>query len=613
MDFILDAVKRYVSLPETQYAIQINGPWGIGKTYYVKNKLIPEIAQLKNSDGENYRCCYISLNGFSSVDQIGETVFFELAEGKNKLAYQGAKYLGRYGGLLNFLGDFGGVASNLQQDITSMLSKSTDKVLKSILLIFDDLERIDDSLTLKQVFGYINSNYIEQEQVKVLFISNDEKIDASTNYSEIREKVIGRTLEFQYKNSDVLENVVQAIYKDNGQFLSFFEKNKQEVIPVINFVLDKLNLRTIRFIFDTYSTILVEINKAGIEEESLLKTLFLNVLIVSTEYKAGNVSKPDDFNFVHGNFHFYLFGASKDDQSYEKEFTEKYHQNNNYIFNNIHYFRSVSEYVVTGLLNIEQLIIEIQNYIAYKKKSVTKNSEQDIPTVDILKYFALYEDDVLKQAQIEMISKVQEGKYSCTEIIEITSLFLTLKDYEMLFEETENAVPVLNEQFYKLLDDWIVPKRLDVWDFEIRGMHKGVNEMLEALRTKFEEKNYEVRKQDIKNWLQALIDDTVTRDLYEKVEYEKDLFKILIELQFDNYLSNTNEFIVDINRLLNEKYLRISNASEFHSNEIEHIDTLIGMIDKYVEENNGKLGKVKTFNLRNLLKRLSEVKEHLQK
>lgn len=224
MDFILDAVKRYVSLPETQYAIQINGPWGTGKTYYVKKQLIPEVSRLKNSDGESYRCCYISLNGFSSVDQIGEAVFFELAEGKNKIAYQGAKYIGRYGGILNFLGDFEGVASNLKQDITSMLSKSTDNVLKSILLIFDDLERIDDNLSLKQVFGYINSNYIEQEKVKVLFISNDEKIDTSTNYKEIREKVIGRTLEFQNTNSNVLENIVQTIYKDNVQFVSFFEK-----------------------------------------------------------------------------------------------------------------------------------------------------------------------------------------------------------------------------------------------------------------------------------------------------------------------------------------------------------------------------------------------------
>lgn len=387
----------------------------------------------------------------------------------------------------------------------------------------------------------------------------------------------------------------------------------EEVIPIINFVLDKLNLRTIRFIFDTYSTILVEINKEGIEDESLFKTLFLNVLIVSTEYKAGKVSKPDDFNFVHGNFHFYLYGTSKDDQSYEKSFIERYHQNNDYIFNNIHYFRSISQYVITGFLNVDVLMKEIKNYIAYKTKSVTKNSDKDISAIDILNYFGLYEDDVLKQAQIEVISKIQEGMYTCTEIIEITNVFLMLKDNEMLFDETENALQILNEQFEKFIDDWVVPDRFDIWDFKIRGMHTGVNKMIEALRAKYEEKNYEVRKQSVYNWLQALIADQVTKELYEKVEFESDFFKILNELRFIDYLTNSNEFIVNINRLLNQKYLRISNASDYHSHEIEHIDTLIGMVDKYVEENNGKLGKVKTFNLRNLLKRLSEVKEHLQK
>ncbi|WP_223643371.1 P-loop NTPase fold protein [Planococcus sp. 4-30] len=612
MDFILDAVKRYASLPETQYAIQINGPWGTGKTYYVKKHLIPEVNRVKNSEGEHYRCCYISLNGFSSVDQIGEAVFFELAEGKNKIAYQGAKYLGRYGGVLNFLGDFEGVASNLKQDITSMLSKSTDNLLKSIFLIFDDLERIDDNLSLKQVFGYINSNYIEQEKVKVLFISNDEKIDTATNYKEIREKVIGRTLEFKYTNSEVIENIVHTIYEDNPLFVSFFENHTEELINVINQVFDKLNLRTLRFIFDIYSTLLIEITKAGIEDESLFKTMFLNILIVSKEYKDGNVSNTDDFNFVHGSFHFHFYGSSnKEEQSYEKSFLERYHQNNDYIIKNIHYFRSISENVITGFLDVDIFIGEVQDYIAYKRKSMAKNSDQEIPPIDILRYFGLYDDDALRDAQIEVLSKIQIGVYTCTEIVEITNVFLNLEDNQMLFDETKNALQILNQQFEKLLVEWEIPERFDIWDFKNRGMHTGVTDMLEALRVNFEEKNYEVRKQAVYNWLQALIDDKVTKELYEKVEFERDFFKIIIDLQFIDYLSNSNEFIVNINRLLNQKYLRISNASDYHSHEIEHIDTLIGMVDKYVEENDGKLGKVKTFNLRNLLKRLSEVKEHL--
>lgn len=244
---------------------------------------------------------------------------------------------------------------------------------------------------------------------------------------------------------------------------------------------------------------------------------------------------------------------------------------------------------------------------------MAKNSNEEIPPIDILRYFGLYDDDKLRDAQIEVLSKIQAGVYTCTEIIEITSVFLRLEDNEMLFDETKNALQILNEQFEKLLVEWEIPERFDIRDFKIRGMHTGVTDMLEALQVNFEEKNYEVRKQAVYNWLQALIDDTVTKELYEKVEFERDFFKILIDLQFINYLSNSNEFILDINHLLNQKYLKISNASDFHSHEIEHIDILIEMIDKYVEENNGKLGKVKTFNLRNLLKRLSEVKEHLQK
>ena len=39
-------IKQYLEL-DTNYAIIINGDYGIGKTHYIKNYLFPKIAELK--------------------------------------------------------------------------------------------------------------------------------------------------------------------------------------------------------------------------------------------------------------------------------------------------------------------------------------------------------------------------------------------------------------------------------------------------------------------------------------------------------------------------------------------------------------------------------------
>lgn len=77
MQQLNDVVISYLSLPKTNYAIQINGPWGIGKTHYITHTLanLIESIHIENDSTPKFKVCYVSLNGFSSVEQIGEAVF----------------------------------------------------------------------------------------------------------------------------------------------------------------------------------------------------------------------------------------------------------------------------------------------------------------------------------------------------------------------------------------------------------------------------------------------------------------------------------------------------------------------------------------------------------
>jgi len=73
---IVEIIKSYVKKPSTDYALMLTGEWGSGKTYYWKNKIVPELEKITNPEtGKNYRCIYVSLNGVKEVSQILHRLF----------------------------------------------------------------------------------------------------------------------------------------------------------------------------------------------------------------------------------------------------------------------------------------------------------------------------------------------------------------------------------------------------------------------------------------------------------------------------------------------------------------------------------------------------------
>lgn len=68
---IIKVICDYVKNDNAEGAILINGEWGIGKSYYWRNTVIPAIEKLENSNtNKNYICLYVSLNGLNKPEDI---------------------------------------------------------------------------------------------------------------------------------------------------------------------------------------------------------------------------------------------------------------------------------------------------------------------------------------------------------------------------------------------------------------------------------------------------------------------------------------------------------------------------------------------------------------
>lgn len=72
---IIEIIKTYYSDNNSQYAILLNGEWGCGKTYFVKNNILSGI---KDS-------VYVSLYGVINTSDINKKILYSIMNKKMKM------------------------------------------------------------------------------------------------------------------------------------------------------------------------------------------------------------------------------------------------------------------------------------------------------------------------------------------------------------------------------------------------------------------------------------------------------------------------------------------------------------------------------------------------
>jgi len=613
-----DVVLSYLSLPKTNYAIQINGPWGIGKTHYITHTLPDIIAEVQNDNDATprYKVCYVSLNGFSSVEQIGEAVFFELADTKNKFAVQGMKMVGKYGlTMTSFAGPFKEISDQILKGISETTSEkiktNATNELSNYVIIFDDLERISDTLSIKEVFGYINSNYLENQYAKVIFVSNDEEIYEKEAYNLTKEKIISKTLSFKNISSDIVEEIFTSVYKEQTDFMELFSGNKENILEAVYFVLPKLNLRTIRFVFDTFNIFYnqtKQIVKDPSDLERIMQTVFLNILIISAEYKEGNIASVDQMAFAHGeSIYFSKTINKKDEVSFEKNFIDRYYGKSNFINKYVYFFEAITQFILDGFTDMEEYEKQVLTYLSKWKRA--NRSGEELDPIQILHDFRMYSEDRVKEAQQNLLQKIENGELLASEYLGMYSLFSFFEEIGLILVEV-NKDSIFKKGFEIALQKW----RPDNYEYphwrESEKQGDFYYEMKSALIEKSKNLKSEKVKENITQWITEVIDGDLNAETYKKIEYEENFFRYLIELNIvEEYVINNNNFVNHLTGFLHHKYLRVSNAEDFHSQEIPYIEQFIEQIEHLASRS--KIDRILSFNISELVEQLKKVKDHI--
>ena len=67
-------ILHYVKEDRTHSAIMLTAGWGAGKSYYIKNELVPFLGQKEQG---NIQCIIVSLYGLTQLSEISKSIYIE--------------------------------------------------------------------------------------------------------------------------------------------------------------------------------------------------------------------------------------------------------------------------------------------------------------------------------------------------------------------------------------------------------------------------------------------------------------------------------------------------------------------------------------------------------
>lgn len=245
-------------------SLVIDGPWGCGKTYCVREFI------KKHEKVEKIN--YVSLFGYDSIDEINSKLYFA----NHKII----GFLRRFDVVPRFvdLGVFGLVNISISQSLGWVLRIfEHDQKLKDYIVVFDDAERILD-FSFDKIIGYFNS-LIEQGCRIICIMSSDNMNDQNR---EIYERFKEKMFDVIYKVDKLDVHVLDTVFK----------KIKSNNIKDKYFLLDK-NIRLARKVENLFENILNYLSSSKIslqkDDDYLIFTASLYAVIIV--FGASNIEK----------------------------------------------------------------------------------------------------------------------------------------------------------------------------------------------------------------------------------------------------------------------------------------------------------------------------------
>lgn len=587
-------IKDYTKNDKTNRAIMLTAPWGSGKTYYIKNELVPSLKK------DGIGTILVSLYGIDSLAELSKNLYIEArAKWINKKSEK--REIGKIIAktiVKNVAGHYG-IDLSIDEKDMQKLYESVD--LSDRLIILDDLERC--RIDIVDVLGFVN-DLCEQDGAKVLLVANENAIKSyekkesiskdgkksidsvmtkeCERYIRIKEKTIGDTITFFENNKNVIKGILENY--DNKYFKYFLKEtadSSYNIVAKISDIMDmnkSNNYRSLLYACQKTDDIIRKLSKSDYDyDNEFIENLFLGSVAYLTKETFVTVWEGDD-----------NISASLGVVAYPL-YRVMYDYINSQIFNE-HSLKTMQE-----LFSRAKMVSELDEYLQKIYSCDTCAEVEIIDAIDKLEEGLekniLPDSDFIKLANYLIFAK---GIIGCEKKID-NCLNLMLSNARTL---TEKGNKIATESFsgiqLETKEEW---NAFDKFKQEIKNISN---------------KRYEVDKNDYSAAGLSAFYDKIIKERASFINYGGFAKHLDIPMLLEQIKNSTAEEIQRMRRIFMSVYREFSNINEYYKGDLDNLRALYDGIDK-INENPGTLDKVQkkqlqwfSLNLDDVIKRLEQ-------
>lgn len=632
---IVEVIKGYLENNIYNYAVMIDGDWGSGKTYFIKNTLVNHLEKYLESKPKEStkfkKIIYSSLYGITSTLDISNTIYINILNSiieSNDTTKKISKFINdnKIGKLASKIGS--DILKNKGVDITQSLELLGEAInINDYIFIFDDLERCN--CDINEVLGYIN-NFVEHDFTKVILVANETEIGKCNESQNIELKyLLACQSEICYENLNNLDN------SDTKKALSIDEvKNRANQIFNQNILYNKIKEKLIGITIK-YQPDIVEIHKELINKNIKHEKL--------KEYLLDNLNNNIDFAIKkqHINLRTYQYFLSKINilnEYIEENYKDKYiqlieivvkysyrvsilYKSGQYKYNwkdenlygqvevdyakNILGFKFIDDYLIYSKLDKDEIYIAINSYLSMEEQ---QKSDPNEPYRKYQDWWEFEEQDIRKGIG-EIIQKLKANKYNLNDFPILIKYFISLEEVGFEKDILDEIVNIMNniidnlDEHAEMKDYYSVALILD--KESLKRYNEIINTMKEKLNSKRDKREEDVVNEcinDIVLWGENLYTYAINNE--DKPLAQRSFFnKINIEKLKENIkLSNCKNLTYFRWAILS--LYNFTNIKDYYTEDRENIKCLLEYINGIIDSSEFDL--IKRRNLKLLLELLQE-------
>lgn len=616
---IITVIKEYIADDRQKQAILLDGEWGSGKTFFVKEVLVPEISEKLTLLKLSTEVLYVSLYGLDTTEKIMNEIYKSLAESmftvkKALLSSDSSKPPILNKGKLA-VKIFSGITSAALSAIPIELPeiKADDFLnIEKLTIIFDDLERC--ASPINETLGFINS-LVEHNGVKAIIVGcedeitgenkifkpnkatsqddeatseKNKKVDHTTQseidgksiaYKNIKEKLIGLTIAYKPDFTKVFSSAME-IQCTVPETKLLIENVKTEITDIFQ-EKNHNNIRTFLFILSKFESIQKIIEKTvpdnATTRSAIRKTLLYYTLVLSIEYKK-NLTMDYDENIWN---RIELRQKATEFSGIQSVFLHDF----DYSF--------ILEYITTGYLDtakaseaVKESADALSNYENHLEKPLSIEALND--------YFLLEQEEIPALLRT-LKQELHENKYGTGGLHSLCNILPYLKSIDVYASEINDIIPDLQSNITYVLKKQNFSETVDRLTIGLLRNPIIQDFFDEVVSPLIEESEGEERYK-----LQDIISLFETR----QEDWGEDFDKLCRENK--NLISSNHRFMADLDVDLLENRLsvaknkdivhfmwgvgsvyRFSNLNEYFTDDLPNLENLVAKVDSFANSNEG--------------------------